>query len=159
MSRLAEELELIKNIYYEEISLESNLSLRFEYKLVKLVLKFNEDYPLSKPGISVFGNNIIEEQLISFSENLIGQEMIYELLEKFKLLVEEQKEVKAPEPPKIDIRSFTDETPFSKSDFINLTKLHQEDRTKPNEGLTSETGKQFFLNLKKKGYSEIENID
>ena len=156
-SRLKDELELVKNIYFEEISIDPNSSLKFEYKLVKLVLKFKEDYPFSKPEVYVPASNFIEEYLINFSEKFIGQEMIYELLERFKSLVEEQNEAKAPEYAKIDIRSFGDETPFSKSDFVNLTKLHQIVPSNPNYDPNLETGKQFFLGLKRKGYLEIEN--
>jgi hypothetical protein len=156
MSCLSDELELIKNIYFEEISIVSASNLKYEFKLIELIIKFPEDYPFSKPIIAVPKNPSIESQLKLYSESLIGQEMIYDLLEKFKILVEEIKDSKETEPAKIDIRSFIDESPFSIDKFLQLIKSCQRASKKSTENLELETGKQFFLKLKRKEYIESE---
>lgn len=146
-----EETEVLKSIYFEDITLgESYVEYKSECRVLKLLVP--DTYPNQAPEVVIKGILDVQADLANFSKTLIGNPMIYDIIEKYKILVELQQasNIKTTDATEtIDMRSFLNETSFSKESFLKwVDKVQASLVDETSRNLDRETGKVLFSRLK-----------
>ena len=141
----SDELDALRSIYLDDIFIESGggmISYSFNSLLLKMYV--DEKYPNRAPKIEVKNNEEIQEIIRRKSLELLGQEMLYELIELFKTSADNysrETENYTTVIERIEIRVLQEGTQFSVDKF---NKWAEDKQHKIRRELAG-TGKTWFL--------------